>query len=1199
MNRSARAHRSTKIPNVKLRPAHLETPDSLASSSKQHQNKVARRRHELIDDREDADHFRQLRDQGHDHGAHVDADFIGSSAHPLKGAVISITGLSEAKAALTQYARELGARVEGNLTEDVTHLVADRPGSQKYRFALDLGMHIVSPDWIHAVRDAWLQGDDVDALQLEQQHLLPPLSNTTICFSSLQAAERRRLVQIAHSLGAVVSDELRFDGSVTHLVSTTPDPNASSSVRHLLHFLDRGRHGRNGRREQAAAQILAVRPDWLADCQKADGCLSEQTYSIFADLPDQQQRAALIQKAQHKIPSPLVRQEKPAPPTIGSPFIASSRSSLKNPRDGAKSQHQNNGDQADEDDEEPITLGSRQKAAAAAEKSFDSILSQLRSNTGPTSSASLAPRPSRPGVASTPASASALVSASASTLDVPPARPPPSASNTTTHTNSLLGMSRASSFSRAPPSSTATPVHQRKSTTKPTFLPQHSMSSNNISHSTGPHPCFHAQTFRVCLGDPRRKELLAQVLAESGATLLQDNNAAPPQFAVVDPKQDAASLQALVNAGVTPVLHFWIEYCLHHETFVEPASYFAALPAQVPFPLPDAHRLRVFLLGFEPGSPELYHAQKLVSEMGGTVAPQIKRENLTHVVCATRESYEGRRAQRARSHGIPVVGLEFLIRAKQTGRLVPEPSAVAMIEAESLATTTSSSSTHTDPRTSAQYQRASSSRQNSNGSAQGREGPMLPLTGCTVSRSKALASQTALLERKALQLGATWQAQASEATTHLLHRGSAPPRESKELSRGVFSVHPSWLDKCLEEEIRVDESLFPSSMDPAKSLLTVLSNSDGSASGNFLSQATQSIAQHRRAPHSTQDARQTQATLVAAAKPWHRSISADAARYSGDLLDEAQDSEADTRRVRGRSEEIDLTHDDEDESGENSAMIDDTMDEDKTLGEVSRDAQVEVEEAVAPSSQTLFEEYANEASFAVPPLPKVGKTSSVNDVEKQKPHAVALSVGEGPRAGQTSSADQVLEALRLRALAQGARRKTRQRARKQRSDDPTSGRSSNEMNLPPEQVLEAQAQLDARRAAEAAAHGYSLGLDRDLAMPAGSQNGQSQSFDASVRIVYDDPAAQKERMRMLKMLEQQPAAKAAAENGAQPFEDGVADDNVPEVLDAADAGSNMSRKRPVEDSFGAGRQARHYWENRNSESPTKRPVVRRQPLARR
>lgn len=151
MNRSARAHRSTKIPNVKLRPAQRESdiassPLSSSAAYKQQQNRLAKQRDQLIDDRQDAAHFRQLRDQGHDHGAHLDADFIGTSARPFKGAIISITGLGDVKAALTQYARELGARVEGNLTEDVTHLIADRPGSEKYRYALELGMHIVFED---------------------------------------------------------------------------------------------------------------------------------------------------------------------------------------------------------------------------------------------------------------------------------------------------------------------------------------------------------------------------------------------------------------------------------------------------------------------------------------------------------------------------------------------------------------------------------------------------------------------------------------------------------------------------------------------------------------------------------------------------------------------------------------------------------------------------------------------------------------------------------------------------------------------------------------------------------------------------------------------------------------------------------------------------------------------------------------------
>ena len=370
MNRSARAHRSTKIPNVKLRPAQIDsTAASLASSF----NKRSRQHDELLDDREDAAHFRQLRDDGYDHGAHLDADFIGTSARPLKGAIISITGLGDVKQSLTQYARELGARVEGNLTEDVTHLIADRPGSQKYRFALELGMHIVSPNWILDLRDAWLSGEDVDAEQLEHQHQLPALSNTTICFSALTGAERRNAVALARQLGATVSDELRFDGTITHLVSASADPNASSSVHHLLHFLDRARHGRNGTREQAASQILAVRPEWLADCQQAAGCLSEQTYSIFAKLPDQKHRTALIEQARDKLPSPFVRRQEPAAVPFQGPFVASSRSKLALAESDSLARNSRitgTSHALDQDEEQPITIGSRQKAAAAAEKSF-------------------------------------------------------------------------------------------------------------------------------------------------------------------------------------------------------------------------------------------------------------------------------------------------------------------------------------------------------------------------------------------------------------------------------------------------------------------------------------------------------------------------------------------------------------------------------------------------------------------------------------------------------------------------------------------------------------------------------------------------------------------------------------------------------------------------------------------------------------
>ncbi|TKY90521.1 hypothetical protein EX895_000519 [Sporisorium graminicola] len=1215
MNRLARAHRSTKIPNVKLRPAQR---DSAASSTRR-----SRQQNEILDDREDAAHFRQLRDDGHDHGAHLDADFIGSSARPLKGAIISITGLGDSKATLTQYARELGARVEGNLTEDVTHLIADRPGSEKYRFALELGMHIVSPGWILEVRQAWLSGEDVDAEELELQHQLPALSNTTICFSALAGAQRRSFVSLATELGATVSDELRFDGTITHLVSASADPNASSSVHHLLHFLDRSRHGRNGTREQAASRILAVRPEWLQDCQQAAGCLSEQTYSIFAKLPDQKQRTALIEKARTKLPSPLVRQQEPVPVPFQGPFAAYKRSKLALTE--SESRTSDAGHAQDEDDERPITLGSRQKAAAAAEKSFDNILSQLKGNkTSSTARRDPAISNTNDLIASHPAvkstsSASASTSASTSTSPIANASALPSVPTSTSappnpHRKSLLGMSRASSFSPAPAPSTctATTLNMRKTSSKLVTLPHSSQATaTQESKSNDSQGCFHAKIFKVCLNDEHRKNVLEQVLRDNGAALLHVSSSTTPDFVVVEPKASPASIRALDDAEVVPVLHFWIEYCLHHEAFVEPHEYFAALPARVALPLHDGAQLRLLLLGFDPDSPELYHAQKLIAEMGGSVAKQMKGESLTHVICATQESFNGRRAHRARSCGVPVVGLEFVIKARQTGRLVPPPISIAIPEQSSSGVTASSNSNSNSTASSSNAAASPSKAHQKQASPVAKEAE-LPLAGCTVSRSKVLASQSAMLERKALQLGACWQAQPNESTTHLLHRGTGLPREAKELDSGSFLVHPTWFDKCIEQSIRVDEGLFPASMDPSRSLLTVLSSSDGSVNGNFLSQASQATIQHKAKQQAAQPSLQTQAELVAAAKPWHRSISLDAARGTLDYGFVDKDASEPAPRTRGRSEDIEAVHEDLQDVRVNEAVRNVDFDADATLsghapeGPLAMDVD---ETALVPSSQTLFE----------------GEEAADDDAPVGEVRGTALSVsGKGSVSwkqmddlnkakDQIASADQVMELLRSRASAQGTRKKNRlpPRARKQRSDEIKSTATSATEGgmLAPEKVLEAQAQLDAQRAAEAAAQGYSLGMDKDVALVPNSQ--MNAGFDASIRIVYDDPAALRERNKLLKMLDhhqqqqyqdQQPARSGGeSEKDLSPASnrddltiDGQVDDD---IADAAQP--NATRKRASDDSFGAGRQSRHYWENRNSESPTKRPIVRRQPLARR
>lgn len=60
------------------------------------------------------------------------ADDLRGEEKPLAHAIVSVTGCQDVKVALSEITTELGGGHEASLTEKVTHLVADHPGTQKF-----------------------------------------------------------------------------------------------------------------------------------------------------------------------------------------------------------------------------------------------------------------------------------------------------------------------------------------------------------------------------------------------------------------------------------------------------------------------------------------------------------------------------------------------------------------------------------------------------------------------------------------------------------------------------------------------------------------------------------------------------------------------------------------------------------------------------------------------------------------------------------------------------------------------------------------------------------------------------------------------------------------------------------------------------------------------------------------------------------
>lgn len=85
----------------------------------------------------------------------------------------------------------MGACERPDLTSEVTHLLVGATDSPKYKFVARERNDVVvlKPNWIEAVRDSWMQGEDTDVRALEAQYKLPTFYGLTICITGFSDSE--------------------------------------------------------------------------------------------------------------------------------------------------------------------------------------------------------------------------------------------------------------------------------------------------------------------------------------------------------------------------------------------------------------------------------------------------------------------------------------------------------------------------------------------------------------------------------------------------------------------------------------------------------------------------------------------------------------------------------------------------------------------------------------------------------------------------------------------------------------------------------------------------------------------------------------------------------------------------------------------------------------------------------------------------
>ncbi|KAG8632111.1 hypothetical protein KVT40_001251 [Elsinoe batatas] len=149
----------------------------------------------------------------------------GEGQKPLDGVVICGTSLGQdIRSTIGPLGVELGATHKLDLTSDVTHLLCASVASEKYRHVARHrpDIHVLQPEWLFAIRDAWIQGGDVDVTGITRRYRLPTFEGLNICVTGFNDVKQRQWLQTTTSNnGAKYHGDLTKE--VSHLVAAKPE----------------------------------------------------------------------------------------------------------------------------------------------------------------------------------------------------------------------------------------------------------------------------------------------------------------------------------------------------------------------------------------------------------------------------------------------------------------------------------------------------------------------------------------------------------------------------------------------------------------------------------------------------------------------------------------------------------------------------------------------------------------------------------------------------------------------------------------------------------------------------------------------------------------------------------------------------------------------------------------------------------------
>ncbi|KAJ3187995.1 DNA topoisomerase 2-binding protein 1 [Gaertneriomyces sp. JEL0708] len=315
--------------------------------------------------------------------------------------------------------------------------------------------------------------------------------------------------------------------------------------------------------------------------------------------------------------------------------------------------------------------------------------------------------------------------------------------------------------------------------------------------------------------------------------------------------------------GVRLVTEYWIDRCIHAGKLLDPADLVIYRPTKHELPLAGFKHLIIGISGYH--GIERDHLGRLVRVIGADFTETLSKKN-THLLSP--RGLQNLKTQKASEWNVKIVDAEWLYECTAAGRLLPtnedgcdQSNVPDMLPSMDEAVTTESSTafepkfdtgralsslqTPVQPTHIAQEETVASPLELSfrrhlskalahvsnhppesipEGNEQQLQDRPLShlLKGVTICISQRLAHRRTELQKVAARLGAEFLNYFTVSCTHYMHQSSRSSESFKDFKtarqKGKYIVSPEWLIRCEESGRRVNESDFPHTFNPHKTL---------------------------------------------------------------------------------------------------------------------------------------------------------------------------------------------------------------------------------------------------------------------------------------------------------------------------------------------------------------------------------------------